>query len=64
MAHLVERLFGHAAAITGRAHGAPVNPDEKIDTALKATSVRIHDHLLRALESRKQAQLTREALIW
>ena len=66
IAHLVERLFGHAAVVRGgQICGAPVDPREKINTDLEILPIRIHDYLVQSLQSQKQDILVRkEALAW
>ena len=65
IAHLVERLLGHAATSNGQVRGAPVDAGSGLDVALKVSTVRIHDHLLRALETQKQSVMAvKGALAW
>jgi hypothetical protein len=71
LAHLVERLFGHAALADGGVIlGAPVDPAEPLITDLQPLAVTIHEHMeaaLAAKQSAKQAaRKTRalEALAW
>ncbi|WP_346959996.1 rhamnan synthesis F family protein [uncultured Arthrobacter sp.] len=67
LAHLVERLFGHAALADGGAIlGAPVDPTEPLVGDLKPLAVTIHEHMEAALAAKRAATKTRsrEALAW
>ena len=67
LAHLVERLFGHAALTRGGVIlGAPVDPTEPLITDLQPLAVTIHEHMEAALAAKQAAHKTRArgALAW
>ncbi|HAS09972.1 MAG TPA: hypothetical protein DCS55_05535, partial [Acidimicrobiaceae bacterium] len=67
LAHLVERLFGHAALADGGVIlGAPVDPAEPLITDFQPLAVTIHEHMEAALAAKHAARKTRarEALAW
>ena len=67
LAHLVERLFGHAALTDGGVIlGAPVDPTEPLVTDLQPPAATIHEHLEAALAAKQAARKarSREALAW
>ncbi|WP_449373259.1 rhamnan synthesis F family protein [Arthrobacter psychrolactophilus] len=67
LAHLVERLFGHAAMADGGVIlGAPVDPAEPLITDLRPLAVTIHEHMEAGLEEKQMARKARAkgALAW
>lgn len=71
LAHLVERMFGHAAlADDGVILGAPVDPTEPLIADLQPLAVTIHEHMEAALAAKQAAKLAarrtraRGALAW
>ncbi|MDE8669143.1 rhamnan synthesis F family protein [Pseudarthrobacter sp. H3Y2-7] len=67
LAHLVERLFGHAALADGGVIiGAPVDPAEPLVTDLQPLAVTIHEHMEAALAAKLAARKARArgALAW
>ena len=66
IAHLIERLFGHAATMgEGRICGAPVDPEEPIEPNILPAPVTIHNHLTETLKlSRQDVPNWKAALAW
>ncbi|MDO2935982.1 rhamnan synthesis F family protein [Paeniglutamicibacter sulfureus] len=67
LAHLVERMFGHAALADGGVIlGAPVDPTEPLITDLQPLAVTIHEHMEAALAAKQTALKARSvgALAW
>ncbi|MFT4214396.1 MAG: rhamnan synthesis F family protein [Microbacterium sp.] len=67
LAHLVERMFGHAALRDGgRILGAPVDPAAPLVSSLHPLSTTIHKHLETALAARLECQHSerRGSLMW
>ncbi|WP_242086142.1 rhamnan synthesis F family protein [Microbacterium lacticum] len=66
LAHLVERLFGHAALRDGGVIlGAPIDPALPLDTSLMPLTTTIHEHMEGALASAARSeQISKAALTW
>ncbi|WP_338765918.1 rhamnan synthesis F family protein [Massilia sp. METH4] len=67
LAHLVERMFGHAATSGGgRIAGAPIDPGAPLNHTIQPSTVPIHDYLTARLEERRRqfAQAAAGQLIW
>lgn len=67
LAHLVERMFGHAVISRGsKIAGAPVDPEAALDFDPKPLKVRIHDYIEQSLKERRERQKSKPAgaLAW
>jgi hypothetical protein len=66
LAHLVERMFGHAAGQSGRLAGAPVDPTAALILDPQPTRVKMDDYLTAQQEHLRllAAKNGRGALIW
>ncbi len=67
LAHIIERLFGHAATATGRIMGAPTDPKVPLCKRLEPLAIRMHDRIEQALKD-KQARMVKTGskgtLVW
>lgn len=52
-AHLIERLFGHAASAAGQIIGAPTDPERPLTNGPEVLAIRMHDRMQQALQERQ-----------
>ncbi|AWI86758.1 hypothetical protein CEW88_23640 (plasmid) [Alloyangia pacifica] len=68
LAHVVERLFGHAAEVAGKPLGAPIDPEAPLNHAPQPLAVKMHDRIEQALREQQETQIaqakSRDALTW
>lgn len=60
LAHLIERMFGHAALSSGKIMTAPVDPMVHLCMQPKPHNIKIHDHIELALKTKRVLQMQAE----
>lgn len=64
LAHLVERLFGHAATAAGGVIGASTDPSVPLVDPLLPLAVKMHERIEQALKDKRAGAKVKGALAW